>query len=140
MKDDQSIDPFFVSLLKNHWIEEAQHARVDALELEKQVALAPSAALEHGVDEYFEIVEDLAATFARQAHMDIESLGVALGRSFSVDERETIERSQRLAYEDMFIRCGLVNPTFLDTLRRLDETAPERAEAIAKSLGGGADR
>ena len=35
------MDPFFASLLKNHWLEEAQHAKIDALEL-KKLAAAPS--------------------------------------------------------------------------------------------------
>ncbi|MEM9176037.1 MAG: diiron oxygenase [Myxococcota bacterium] len=138
-RNDDAIDAFFVSLLKHHWIEEAQHARVDQLELEKQIALAPGPALEYGVDEYFEIVEDLAAVFARQAAMDTESLAVATGRILPRDEREAVTRSRRLAYEDMFLRSGLVHATFLEMLRRLDETAPERAEAFAKSLGVAGD-
>src|SRR4249919_430603 len=31
IKDDQELDPQFKSLLKNHWMEEAQHAKVDTL-------------------------------------------------------------------------------------------------------------
>ena len=97
----------------------------------------------------FAFVEDLASTFARQASMDVESLAGAIGRVLPAQERGVIgrvlpaqergviERTQRLAYEDMFIRCGLTHATFLSMLRRLDETAPERAEAGAKKLGGG---
>src|SRR6185436_11729445 len=32
---DQSSDPLFVSLLKHHWLEEAQHSKIDMLELAK---------------------------------------------------------------------------------------------------------
>ena len=33
VKDDSGVDPLFKKLLKHHWLEEAQHARIDALEL-----------------------------------------------------------------------------------------------------------
>ena len=72
--------------------------------------------------------------------MDIESLAGAIGRVLPAQQRDVIERTQRLAYEDMFIRCGLTHATFLSMLRRLDETAPERAESIAKTLGGSSHR
>ena len=85
----------------------------------------------------FSFVGDLASTFAHQASMDVESLAGAIGRVLPAQERDVIERTQRLAYEDMLIRCGLTHTTFLSMLRRLDETAPERAEAVAKTLGGG---
>ncbi len=88
----------------------------------------------------FAFVEDFASTFARQASMDIESLAGAIGRVLPAQQRDVIERTQRLAYEDMFIRCDLTHATFLSMLRRLDETAPERAESIAKTLGGSSHR
>ena len=88
----------------------------------------------------FAFVEDLASTFARQASMDVERLAGAIGRVLPDQERDVIERTQRLAYEDRFIRCGLTHATFLSMLSRLDETAPERAEAVAKTLGGGSHR
>ena len=34
VKDDQSLDPQFKSLLKHHWMEEAQHAKLDTLMVE----------------------------------------------------------------------------------------------------------
>ena len=41
VKDDQDLDPLFKSLLKHHWMEEAQHAKLDTLMVE---ALAEAAA------------------------------------------------------------------------------------------------
>lgn len=34
VRDDNDLDPLFKSLLKHHWMEEAQHARLDALMVE----------------------------------------------------------------------------------------------------------
>jgi len=38
VKDNQDLDPQFKSLLKHHWIEEAQHARLDGLLLKSLAA------------------------------------------------------------------------------------------------------
>jgi hypothetical protein len=43
---DADVDPLFKGLLKNHWLEEAQHAKIDALELDKIATSATPAALE----------------------------------------------------------------------------------------------
>ena len=43
VKDDQELDPQFKSLLKHHWMEEAQHAKLDTLVVE---ALSEGRAME----------------------------------------------------------------------------------------------
>ena len=40
VRDDQDLDPQFKSLLKHHWMEEAQHAKLDTLMVEAMVRRA----------------------------------------------------------------------------------------------------
>src|SRR5688572_4815797 len=40
VRSDASLDPLFVSMLKHHWQEECQHAKIDALELDKLISMS----------------------------------------------------------------------------------------------------
>ena len=52
VKDNKDIDPLFSKLLKCHWLEESQHARIDALELEKLVMAAEPEQIGVAVGDY----------------------------------------------------------------------------------------
>lgn len=54
VRDDGELDPLFTSLLKHHWIEEAQHARLDTLMVEALAEGRSEAAIDKAIDEYFE--------------------------------------------------------------------------------------
>src|SRR5262245_23415026 len=56
MKDDAQIDPFFVNLLRFHWMEESQHARIDALELDKLLEAASPDAIAVAIDDYIGLI------------------------------------------------------------------------------------
>src|SRR5215467_1622832 len=55
VKDDQSLDPQFKSLLKHHWMEEAQHAKLDTLMVEALAEGRSDREIEAAVEEYLEI-------------------------------------------------------------------------------------
>ena len=54
VKDDQTLDPQFKSLLKHHWMEEAQHTKLDTLMVEELAAAAEPEDIARAVDEYLE--------------------------------------------------------------------------------------
>ena len=53
--DDGELDPLFKSLLKHHWMEEAQHAKLDTLMVEALAEGRDEAGIEAAIDEYLEI-------------------------------------------------------------------------------------
>ncbi len=55
VKDNQNLDAQFKSLLKNHWLEEAQHAKLDTLMVEAIADGMSAAEIEKAVDECLEI-------------------------------------------------------------------------------------
>src|SRR5512138_1713011 len=55
VKDAQELDPQFKSLLKHHWMEEAQHAKLDTLLVETIAAKCSPAEIEQGVGDYLKI-------------------------------------------------------------------------------------
>ena len=65
--------PQFKSLLKHHWLEEAQHTKLDTLVIEAMSAEMGTEEIEKAVDEYIDIGGFLDAGMQQQAKLDIES-------------------------------------------------------------------
>jgi hypothetical protein len=55
VKDDHDLDLQFKSLLTHHWVEEAQHAKLDTLMVEALAATRREVAIDRAIAEYFEI-------------------------------------------------------------------------------------
>lgn len=133
VKTDTSVDPFFASLLEKHWMEESQHARIDELELQKLVLSATPAQLTQALDDYRDLLQGLDALLGAQAKMDLESLGAALGRSFTAAEAHEVVAAQLAGYRRTFLVAGIRNGRFTEILARL---SIPRAKEIAE-LGNG---
>ncbi|HEY7538678.1 MAG TPA: hypothetical protein VIF11_00950, partial [Methylomirabilota bacterium] len=87
VQDNQRLDPQFKSLLKHHWMEESQHAKLDTLLVESLSATQDGAAIDGAVDEYLEIGGMIDGALAQQVEFDIENLARATGRKLSKSER-----------------------------------------------------
>lgn len=132
MKNDGQLDTQFKSLLKNHWLEEAQHAKLDTRMVESLADGLSAEAIEKAVDGFFSIGAFLDEGLKQQTLFDLEALETATGRAFSKDERETFLELQLQANRWTYIGSGMVHPKFLKTMdrlgidqrKRIDEAAP----------------
>jgi hypothetical protein len=129
IRDDQTIDPLFASLLKHHWLEEAQHARIDALELDKLASLATPEMITKGFDDYLDLCEAVDGLLEAQTTMDLDSLARATGRSFSDEERQAIAAAQHAAYRNTFLIAGMTNRQCTGIHAKL---SPEGAGRVAE--------
>lgn len=126
IKDNNQIDPFFASLLKYHWLDEAQHAKIDALELEKLVMLSNQEEIERAVDEYIEILGAFDGLLNQQAEMDLASLGAITGRTFTEQERAEMIRALMSSYRKTFIIYGMTNPGFVKIMGLMSKSGQAR--------------
>lgn len=132
MRDDRSMEPLFASLFRHHWMEESQHAKLDALELIKLRSEADAAMVTKAVDDYFAIAGAFAGLLANQARLDVNSLERAVQRTFTASERAEIEAAQRRAYNRAFLYDGVTNKQFLEFLTEYFPEALERAAEAAR--------
>ena len=130
VKDDQEIDPLFKSLLKHHWIEEAQHAKLDTLMVEALAEGRGRRGLESAFEEYVAIGRFIDAGLRQQVEFDAESLARATGRVLTAVEREKFALVQRQANRWTYLGSGMTHPNFLDTLGALLPAARERVERL----------
>jgi hypothetical protein len=131
IKDDQDLDPQFKSLLKHHWLEEAQHAKLDTLMVEALAEGMGPDAVEKAVDEYLEIGGFLDDGIRQQTQFDMEAFEMASGRRLSDKEREDFIEVQHQANRWTYLGTGMTHPKFLETLGRLSPEQRERIEAVA---------
>lgn len=128
--DGEQLDPLFSDMLKHHWLEEAQHARLDLLEVQKILSRTPEA-LDAAMTEYAELLVALRGTLMSQLELDIQTLEKAAGRTFTEAERSEILEAQERSNVWTFIGMGMKSSLFLSRLRALSPAAEQRVLALA---------
>src|SRR5947209_1631172 len=131
VKNDQELDPQFKSLLKHHWMEEAQHARLDVLMVEALAEGRSQQGVEKAVEEYIEIGGFLDSGLKAQMQFDLEAFERATNRTLNVSEREQFIAVQTQANRWTYLGSGMTHPNFLATLQSLSPEARKRVEQIA---------
>jgi hypothetical protein len=117
-KDASDVDPAFTYLLRCHWMEEAQHARIDTLLLEKLARGRSDADRERGLLGYVGLLEALAGALSRQVELDIEAFQRAGGRVTGA-ARDNWREQQSRAYADAFLATGLRHPRLRASVEQL---------------------
>ena len=134
IKDDQELDPQFKSLLKHHWLEEAQHAKLDTLMVEALADGLSEAEIMRGVEELIEIGGFLDIGLGQQVEFDMESFTRATGRELTEPEKEEFRRVQRQANRWTYLGTGLTHEKVLETLENLTPKARQRIESISPAF------
>ena len=131
IKDDNSLDDQFKSLLKNHWLEEAQHAKLDTRMVEDLAATMTPEQIVRGVDEFLAIGTFLDGGCRQQVEFDLEAFELATGRVLNDAEREEFITKQHQANRWTYLGTGLTHPKFLESLGKIAPEQRKRVEEIA---------
>jgi hypothetical protein len=134
VRGNQNLDPLFCELLRHHWMEEAQHARLDALELDKLLDISSPDQIATCFDEYIGLLDAFDGLLLAQSKLDLQTLSEALGQTFSDTDNDTIVRSQHRAYRNTFLVSGMSNKSFLETVKTISPTAADRITSKAAEL------
>jgi hypothetical protein len=126
------LDPLFRQLLRHHWLEEAQHAKIDVLELRKLAADATPELREQAIDDYLKIVGALDGLLTQQAKNDIATLGKVLGRQWSDGEYQELLDAQSGAYRRTFVGLGLASAAFMEEVERLSPAGARRVLKVSE--------
>ena len=133
VRDTSGLDELFGDLLKYHWLDEAQHAKIDSLlmdELAPQLSLADR---EKAIDELLELVGAFDGLLRAQSECNLESLGKATGRTFSEEEQAEILTHAHNALRWGFLVVGLEHPKFTEIVGALTEGGTAKLSAAAKT-------
>ena len=134
VKNDHDLDPQFKSLLRHHWMEEAQHAKLDTLMVEALAATRSEAGIDCAINEYFEIGGLIDGGLKHQATLDLENLTQATGRHLSKADRAEFLTIQHQAQRWTFLGSGMSHRNFLATLEDLNPSARNKVEQAAATF------
>jgi hypothetical protein len=113
--------------MKHHWMEEAQHAKLDTLIVEALAEGRSEEQIDKAMDEFFEIGAFLDEGLKTQAGFNLEALEKAIGRPV---DRDAILPQQHQAARWTYIGSGMVHERFRATLETM---SPRAAERIAEA-------
>jgi hypothetical protein len=134
VRESQDLDGQFKSLLKNHWLEESQHTKLDTLMVEEIVARSTAKEIDQAFQEYGEIGAFIDQGIQQQAEFDVESFAQASGRNLSGSEREQVKEAVLKGMRWTYLGTGMTHPNFLATVEAIKPEAKQQIEAMAPAF------
>ena len=134
VRDRNDLDELFRDLVRYHWMDEAQHAKIDSLLIDEITRGTSEEEREQAVDELIELGGAVDGLLSQQADLDLESLERAIGRRLTDAEKTEIKAHTHRAYRWTFLVSGLEHPNFVQIVGELTKRGPEKLKAVAKAL------
>jgi hypothetical protein len=134
VRDNRNLDPQFTSLLKHHWLEESQHAKLDTLMVESLAQNATSGVIDKAFEDYTGIGMFLDNGISQQAEFNVESFMRATGRNLTASEREEMTKAMIKGMRWTYLGTGMTNPNFLATVEAIKPEARKQIEAMAPAF------
>jgi len=134
VRDDHALDPQFKSLLRHHWMEEAQHAKLDTLMVEAFGDACSPAEIERGINDYAAIGQLIDGGLRQQVEFDLQSFQRATGRVLNGAEQDRFRGIQTQAIRWTYLGSGMTHPKFLETVGDLSPAARANIEQMAPAF------
>ena len=134
VETDGALDERFSSLLRHHWMEEAQHAKMDTLIVRQLATERSPAQLIEAFEGYLKIGQFVDEGLAQQARFDLDTLQRVIGRRLDATAAERFLAVQHQAQRWTFLGSGMTHPKFLAMLGALGGDLRERVERIATAF------
>jgi hypothetical protein len=132
--DKSELDGLFRDLLKYHWLDEAQHAKMDTMLIAETVEDMSMAEREAAIDEVLELGGAIDGLLQQQIGMNIDALEVATARVFSEAERAEITAETLRAWRYTFLVSGLEHPKVVKVVEEITEAGPAKIRGVAEAL------
>ena len=131
IRDDDELDPQFKSLLRHHWIEEAQHTKVDTLMVQALTDNLTEAEIERGINDYASIGGLVDSGLKQQVEFDMQALQRATGRMLNEAEQTQFRSIQLQALRWTYLGSAMTHPNFLATVGEFSPSVRTRIEEMA---------
>ena len=134
VRDDEDLDPQFKSLLRHHWIEEAQHTKLDTLMVQALTDSLSATEIEKGFSDYASIGGLIDGGIPQQVRFDMQALQRAAGRNFSKREEDQFRAIQTQALRWTYLGSAMTHPQFLRTVEEISPDARGQIEEMSKTF------
>jgi hypothetical protein len=134
IRDDNDLDPQFKSLLRHHWIEEAQHTKIDTLMVQALTDNLTPAQIEKGISDYASIGGFIDGGLKQQVEFDMQALERASGRTLNEAEQEQFRSLQLQAVRWTYLGSAMTHPKFLATVGEFSPSVRKQIEEMAPAF------
>ena len=131
IRDDNELDPQFKSLLRHHWIEEAQHTKVDTLMVQALTDNLTETQIEKGISDYASIGGLVDGGLQQQVEFDLQALQRAAGRALNEAEQAQFRSIQLQALRWTYLGSAMTHPNFLATVGEFSPGARKQIEEMS---------
>jgi len=132
--DKTELDGLFRDLLKHHWLDEAQHAKLDTMLIAEMVEGLSLAEREAAIDEVLELGGAIDGLLQQQIGLNIDALEVATGRVFREAERQEIGAKTLRAWRWTFLVSGLEHPKVVKLVGEITREGTAKIRSAAQAL------
>lgn len=123
------VDPQFKSLLKHHWQEEVQHAKLDTLMVEALAATLGPEEIDKALGEYLEIGGMFDEGLKQQTLFELDAFERATGRTLGDEERGEFVAVQHQANRWTFLGSAMTHEKVLASIGELSPAWREKIES-----------
>ncbi len=134
VKDNQGIDPLFCYILKQHWIEECQHIKIDILEFNRLVAEMEQAQVESIFEEYSQMIIAFVHTLSAQAALNVTDLQAETNQNLSAENKIMLVRFTHSAYCNGLLKYGFKHPHFMRILSDIYSDSTIKLNALNREV------
>jgi hypothetical protein len=134
VRSDEGLDPQFKSLLKHHWMEESQHAKLDAMLFREMAGRCTPEQIALGFADFLDIGGFIDGGLAQQVELDLAALEGAIARTLSDAQQEVFREIQLQAMRWTFLGSALTNSRFLDEIGAISAKARAQIEQVAPAF------
>lgn len=136
VRGDETLEPHFVRLLKDHWCVECGAAKTcgSAVAIQRALAAALPGRVPAALRDYRLAVFSCDDVLRRQAELDVRTLEDARGRPLAPGEGEAVVAAEVASHRKTFLTVGIVNAAFVYAMRTLGPTAPSMLAGVVSAL------
>jgi hypothetical protein len=132
--DRTDLDGLFRDLLKYHWLDEAQHAKMDTMLIAEMVEDISMADREAAIDEVIELGGAVDGLLQQQIGLNIDALQSITGRIFTEAERDEIAGKTLHAWRWTFLISGLEHPNVVKLVEEITDQGPAKIRNVVEAL------
>jgi hypothetical protein len=129
-KENGDMDPLFRNLLKHHWTDEVNHAKLDTLMVQTLGEACSPEERKMAFDQYLDLGMFLDNALKSQMDMNLDAFMRATGRRLSESETLSYRNAQMKALRWTYIGSGITHPMFLSAVEGLSPDLRRKAEEV----------
>jgi hypothetical protein len=136
VRGDETLEPHFVRLLKEHWCVECGSSRTcgSVLGIQQALGKALPGRIPSALRDYRLLVFACDDVLRRQAELDVATLEEVRGDPLPRGDRASVVAAQVAAHRKTFLTVGIVNASFVYAMRTLGPTAPAMLAGVVAAL------